>query len=486
VRDWFRTRRELPAILYRAVGLVVRFLFWTYRVRVVDPRGFLEHGRPWPAVFALWHNRLIFLPLCFPMHVRRRTATLASISRDGEYAAGLISALGLPVLRGSTSRGGHRALRRLKQHLDGGGSVVLTVDGPRGPRYTVQSGAVVLAGLSGHPLVPVCLNAPRRWELNGWDRTQIPIPFSRVELVIGAPLTVARPRGREEVASEAERLRRALLRITHDGPTHPLPAGELRRVRKQWSAERPLLLQEGALCQRIKASDGIWLLRRPFRIGAARAALEAHQQCVERGDLLKDGPKRRLSRVRVGDARLVVKEFRKAPRWYGPWAPDRRTWLNLYRMETHALPAPRGHAWLRGPSGRGWIVMADAGRTELTETLVQTRDPRQRRELIEAAARLVAWSHLAGAYQPDFKIPNLVPTANPDAADMPLALVDVDAVRFTSNVASRLRRVNLAQILDSFPPAVTRLERARFLAVYRRETRMDRARFRKLIAAPRG
>ncbi len=455
-------------------------------MRVVDPGGLLERGRPWPAVFALWHNRLFFLPLCFPMRLRRETVTLASISRDGEYAAGLISSLGLHVLRGSTSRGGHRALRRLKQQLDGGRSVVLTVDGPRGPRYAVQPGAIVLAGLSGRPLVPICLNAPRRWELRGWDRTQVPVPFSRVELVIGAPLTVSRPRGRDEVEAEAERLRRALLRITRDGPTRPLPAGELRRIRKQWRVERPLLLREGALCRRVRTPEGIWLLRRPFQLETARAALEAHRRCVEHGDLLKDDPKRRLSRVCVGDARFVVKEFRKSPRWYGPWAPDRRTWLSLYRMETHALPAPTGHAWLRGPDGHGWIVMTDAGRTELTETLAQTRDRRRRRKLIEAAARLVAWSHSAGAYQPDFKIANLVPGPGPDAAAMPLVLVDVDAVRFTANVTPRMRRTNLAQVLDSFPATVTASERARFLAVYRRETRMDRPQFRELIAEERG
>jgi len=483
-RNWIRQHRELPDPVYWLAGLLIRLLFRTYRVRLIDRCGFLDRERPWPAVFALWHNRLFFLPLCFPLHIRRRTTTLASISRDGEYAARLISVLGLSVLRGSSSRGGHQALRRMKQQLAFDRSVVLTVDGPRGPRYSVQPGVVVLAGLTGRPLIPISLNATRRWELGGWDRTQIPFPFSRVDLEIGAPLHVPRPKGREETELEIARVRRALLRITRDGPTLPLPPADLRKARRQWPVRRTALLRDSDRCQRIREPEGTWLLRRPFSVDTARAALDAHRECVRQGALIKDDAKRRLSRVQVAGTSLVVKEFRKSPRWYGPWAPARRAWLSHYRLEIRGLPGPRAHAWLRGPHGCNWIVMEDMGKAELTEILRDTREAVRRRRLIESTARILARTHLARVFQPDFKIANLVPQAPESSPKASLALVDVDAVRFDRTVTPLMRRNNIRQVLDSFPETVTPFERVRFLAVYRREIQMDRDRFRDLLGIP--
>ncbi|NMA46586.1 MAG: hypothetical protein GX945_08495, partial [Lentisphaerae bacterium] len=78
---------------------------------------------------------------------------------------------------------------------------------------TVQHGVVALAMHSGAPILPIALNAPKRWNLKSWDGTQIPWPFSRVTLRIGAPLFVAPEEAREE---GAERVRQALLAINED------------------------------------------------------------------------------------------------------------------------------------------------------------------------------------------------------------------------------------------------------------------------------
>ncbi len=210
-----KNRRRMPVWLAWLLAACMKLLRRTYRLSVSDPHRLLETEEPWPVVFALWHNRILFLADCFPAHMKRRAAVLISASRDGEYASTVIRRFGLGVLRGSSSRHGFRAVREMMRKLDEGVSIVLTLDGPRGPKYTVQRGAVALAATCKVPLVPVSLNAPNRWQTRSWDQTQIPKPFSRIELSIGPPLTLeglSDPDGN----LAAERLKEALMAVTND------------------------------------------------------------------------------------------------------------------------------------------------------------------------------------------------------------------------------------------------------------------------------
>ena len=212
-----KNKRRLPGLLVAAAALTARLLRRTYRTRIRDEAGLLAATDLWPVILVVWHNRLLFTADFFPKRMRARTKALASASRDGEYAAAFIERFLGGVVRGSTSRGGLKALRQLKRELSDDHSVVLTVDGPRGPRYRLQIGAALLAARTGIPAVPISLNAPSRWELKGWDRTQIPKPFSSVELVIGAPVHVPPTRGSDALDVQRQRLEDALLAITDDG-----------------------------------------------------------------------------------------------------------------------------------------------------------------------------------------------------------------------------------------------------------------------------
>lgn len=202
----------------RLASLLVRGLHSTYRVRTDDPALFLVRQQPWPGIFIAWHNRLLMLPVFFPVEARRKCAALASISRDGQYAADYMRQLGMQVVRGSTSRGGLRALNQLKACLRDGLSVAMTPDGPRGPRYHLQNGAVMLAQSTGAPIVPVSANALNRWEFGGWDRTQIPKPFARVKLVVGTPLYVPGELTEQQREEQREQVEQALMAITDDRP----------------------------------------------------------------------------------------------------------------------------------------------------------------------------------------------------------------------------------------------------------------------------
>ncbi len=211
-----KKRRPVPGW---AVGLgaeMFRLLRRTWRITVTDRAGFFPSADPWPFIGVLWHNRIPLLMDFFPPALERRSAALASASGDGDVAARILRQFGYQVVRGSSSRGGREALYGLREKLLEGCSLALTVDGPRGPRYHVHPGAVLLAEMTGIPIVPIGFNAPRRWELGGWDRTHIPKPFSRVEFVLGAPIQIAPDLTPEQRQAECDRVRHALLGITDD------------------------------------------------------------------------------------------------------------------------------------------------------------------------------------------------------------------------------------------------------------------------------
>ena len=131
---------------------------------------------------------------------------MTSENFDGEWIAGIIERFGYGTSRGSSSRGGLRALLQLKRDMAGGKAVGFTIDGPRGPARVAQPGAVWLSKATGHPVLPFHLEASRHWSLRSWDRTQIPKPFASVALVVGEPFVVP-------ADADAEGLERARLAL---------------------------------------------------------------------------------------------------------------------------------------------------------------------------------------------------------------------------------------------------------------------------------
>jgi lysophospholipid acyltransferase (LPLAT)-like uncharacterized protein len=164
----------------------------------------VRDGRP--PILACWHGRI--LPGLF--HFRHRhIVALASQNFDGEWMSHILERYGYGIARGSSSRGGARALVQLRRELAEGRPVVFTVDGPRGPARVAQSGAAWLAGASGQPILPFHIEANRAWTSSSWDRGQIPKPFATVAVVIGEPLDV-RGTGEEEVEGGRKEIERAL------------------------------------------------------------------------------------------------------------------------------------------------------------------------------------------------------------------------------------------------------------------------------------
>jgi lysophospholipid acyltransferase (LPLAT)-like uncharacterized protein len=163
---------------------------------------------------ALWHNRLLLFPFVLKRYLpQRQGAALISTSRDGAILADLVERFGYEVVRGSSSRKGASAMRRLAEVIASGRDVVITPDGPRGPAYELGQGIVFLAQQTGAAVVPVNMEYSSCWRLRSWDRFILPKPFAKVRVIFGKPHRVAQTSTEEEFELERERMQNALLEV---------------------------------------------------------------------------------------------------------------------------------------------------------------------------------------------------------------------------------------------------------------------------------
>jgi lysophospholipid acyltransferase (LPLAT)-like uncharacterized protein len=180
-----------------------RFLIWLigwagyFLIRVIGPTlryaVSIEEGGPrhWyvaPVIYPFWHRCLI--PACF-LWRNKRIAVLTSTSFDGEYIARILQRFGYTPVRGSSTRGGVRGLLGMQQELESGHSVAFTIDGPQGPMYEAKPGPVLLARVTGLPIVCFHVALEDPWVLTkSWDRFMVPRPFSRALLRISSLIHV--------------------------------------------------------------------------------------------------------------------------------------------------------------------------------------------------------------------------------------------------------------------------------------------------------
>ena len=156
----------------------------------VDPRTARS-----PHLYMFWHEG-IFVPAyaCATQGV----PVLISSHSDGELVAQVFGFMGGRAIRGSSTRGGMRALREMLAK-GRNGHLAITPDGPRGPRRVVQPGAVFLASHAGMTLVPVGIHVEDCWRLKSWDQMLFPRPFQLAHLVYGQPIHVPPGLSRDQI-----------------------------------------------------------------------------------------------------------------------------------------------------------------------------------------------------------------------------------------------------------------------------------------------
>ncbi len=182
----------LGAGAFRLVGLTLR-----HRVEGDETLQAL-HAAGKPAILVSWHGRLLLGVLAFR---RYRPVIAVSPSSDGDRIAQIVQRLGWEAARGSSSRGGVRALLARGREVSAGRIAAHIVDGPKGPAGVVKPGLMLLAQRSGAPILPVYVGSRPRLRAPSWDRMEIPVPFARIQVRIGDPIEVARDLGEDQVES---------------------------------------------------------------------------------------------------------------------------------------------------------------------------------------------------------------------------------------------------------------------------------------------
>jgi lysophospholipid acyltransferase (LPLAT)-like uncharacterized protein len=203
--------RIAPALtaLYR---LWIRSIRYRDRDQLDPVRNCLNKGKP--VMLAIWHEELFALTGYGTTVLPGRFATVVSDSRDGELIAQVLVRIGFATARGSSTRGGLKALNQLRQHMLDGRIGVITVDGPRGPRQVAKDGAVYLAQKADALLFPVRCRVTKSFVFKrSWDHFQLPLPFCTCDVHIGAPLQF--PLGKRS-AEELHRGSQLLTQALHD------------------------------------------------------------------------------------------------------------------------------------------------------------------------------------------------------------------------------------------------------------------------------
>jgi lysophospholipid acyltransferase (LPLAT)-like uncharacterized protein len=181
----------------------------TVRLRVVGEGAIAPYRDlgPGPLLFAIWHRDY------FPIYTYARgsgACVIVSRSADGEILARMLARHGYRTVRGSSTRGATRGLIDLARVVAGGADAAVAVDGPKGPLQRAKPGIVLLAKITGCPIVPLGAGMSRFKAFGSWDRFRLPLPFSRVVLTAGEPIRVPPDATPELIELKRRQLSRSL------------------------------------------------------------------------------------------------------------------------------------------------------------------------------------------------------------------------------------------------------------------------------------
>lgn len=201
----------MASLLIRLLSLTLR-----YRIHVAEETRKIVASKS-PIIFAFWHGRMLIMP---PLYRKvcgkegKDAWIMVSQHLDGELIARTVKPFRIFSSRGSSTRGGRKALQELVEKVREGHTVGITPDGPAGPRYCVQPGVVRMAQWTGAPIVPLTWAARPRWVASSWDHFQVPVPFARTSVIFDEPFFV--PTGESATDLETQRglLERRLREVT--------------------------------------------------------------------------------------------------------------------------------------------------------------------------------------------------------------------------------------------------------------------------------
>jgi lysophospholipid acyltransferase (LPLAT)-like uncharacterized protein len=215
ISDYSLKQRILIRLADPVFYLLVKIIGKTVRFQVEDIENYdeiIEAGKI--PIYTFWHNNIFLGTYYFG---NRRIIVMSSRSFDGEYIARFIKRFGYGTIRGSSTRGGIGALIEMVRAMKKGFPCGFAIDGPKGPKYIAKSGVCMLAKKTGNPVMPFIVISQKYWEINSWDKLQIPKPFSKALVKIGKPIYVGQNSDDEEIENKRLELQKTLDELVKKG-----------------------------------------------------------------------------------------------------------------------------------------------------------------------------------------------------------------------------------------------------------------------------
>ena len=168
----------LPFILQ----LFIRFIYLSSKKTFHLPKKELKDKS---YLIAFWHGELIMQPFNFKkLRKKQKISAMISEHRDGEAITRTVQYLGINSLRGSSTRGGVKALIGAIKELKAGNDIAITPDGPKGPSHSVADGIVLIAQKTNTKILFLNVKVDNYWQFKSWDKFVIPKPFSKIDFYI--------------------------------------------------------------------------------------------------------------------------------------------------------------------------------------------------------------------------------------------------------------------------------------------------------------
>jgi lysophospholipid acyltransferase (LPLAT)-like uncharacterized protein len=182
----------MPFLRNHVLPPLIAVFYWlwsrTWRLRILEDSAFIDEKSKNPVAFAHWHGDEMVVLCLGPQY---RCAAMTSTSSDGELMTRVLRLFGFGISRGSSTRGGARALVGMVRLVKGGYNATVAVDGPKGPRHKVKPGIWHLAKHAGIKIIPTGVAKQRAFVFEkSWNKTYLPLPFTKVVVRFGSPLSI--------------------------------------------------------------------------------------------------------------------------------------------------------------------------------------------------------------------------------------------------------------------------------------------------------
>ncbi len=209
--------KKLKFLIYTRPFIVfayylIRIYSLTFRLQVINEKkwqNLLKQGKP--ILLCAWHQQFFSAIRHFKTYSHFNPGLMISRSRDGELIAGVANRTGWHTPRGSSSRGGKKAMNAMIDHLTTYGLGAHILDGPTGPIGKVKAGVIKMALEADALVVPFYTHADHAWFFNSWDRFMLPKPFSKVFLTFGEELQLAPASTPEEFEAQRKLVETTML-----------------------------------------------------------------------------------------------------------------------------------------------------------------------------------------------------------------------------------------------------------------------------------